>query len=389
METLYNDFVYDESLSRPYSAIMSLTNDCTHACPYCFVRFNKNTMEYSTAEQAAKYISANAAHWERTPTINFFGGEPLMQFHSIIKPLVTQFPDINYAITTNGALLTREVVDFFAEHQIPVLLSIDGAKHIQDTQRPMLGDQSSFDVVANNIPYAVERLGSNVMARSTITKLSLPYLTETYDTFSLLGFQRFAFAVNAFEEYTDEDVQSFYTQFHTLSERIMLNLLRRKYDMVLANLGSVAASIRNYYYADDVVDNRLERCGLAVTGCGIATDGTIKGCQEKNSSEVHTIGNVWDGIDAEKHKQLLQSWIDLKYTCPKECPALCKRMCLNDLCPSRIEDLALNGPATGNCMLNKAMFTDGMKFYQLFNNTTDEFIRLQYFNDEMGRNLCM
>lgn len=382
METLYNNFVYDESLSKPYAAIMSLTNDCTHACPYCFVRFNKNKMEYSTAAQAARYVTENALLWKKEPSITFFGGEPLIMFNEIIRPLVTNFPNIKYSITTNGALLTKEVVDFFVKHEIPILLSIDGAKHIQDSQRPMLGGESSFDHLAALLPYAIEALGSNIMARSTITKLSLPYLIETYDTFAALGFHRFAFAVNAFEDYTAAEVEIFHKQFHELSERIMLNLLRRKYDMVLANLGSTAAAIKQHMYTPDGVDNRLIRCGLATTGCGIATDGTIRGCQEKNSSAAHAIGDVWNGIDPAAHQALLQSWIDLKYDCPKECPNLLKRICLNDLCPSRIEDLKLNGPSNGNCMMNQSMFNDGMRFYNLFHNTTDAFIREQYLNYE-------
>lgn len=383
MQTLYNDYAYDPSLSKPYAAIMSLTNDCTNACPYCFVRFNKQRMTYETAGQAAKYIIANAAEWGKQPTMTFFGGEPLLEFDNIIKPLVMNYPEINYSITTNGSLLTRSIVDFFDHYHIPVLLSIDGAKHIQDVQRPSVDpNESSFDTLASLLPHATHVLGSNIMARATITKLSLPHLIETYDTFQSLGFKRFAFAVNAFEDYTEEEVVLFQSQFHELSERIMLDLLRHKYDMVLANLGTTAANIKRFMYAEDVVDNRLERCGLATTGCGIATDGTIRGCQEKNSSANHVIGDVWNGIDPIKHQELLQSWIKLNYTCPKDCPNLLKRICLNDLCPSRIEDLALNGPATGNCMLNKAMFADGLRFFNLFHNTTDEFIRTQYLNYE-------
>lgn len=379
METKYNNYEYHESLSKPYAAIISLTNDCTNACPYCFVRFNKQRMAYSTAEQAVQYITENAAFHGRKPSITFFGGEPLMEFKTIIEPLVLAHPEVSFSITTNGALLKPEVVDFFAEHGIPVLLSIDGPKEIQDAQRPLTNpDISSFDNLAALLPYATKQLGDDIVARSTITKLSIGNLISTYDTFAALGFKRFAFAVNAFETFTAEEAAAFHTEFHTLSERISLELLQRRYSMVLANLGTMATAIKAQLYAENAIDNRLERCGLATTGCGIAVDGTIRGCQEKNSDPSRSIGNVWTGIKADLHKPELQNWIDLNYSCSAECPAVLKRICLNDLCPSRIEDLALTGPASGTCMLNKAMFNDGNRFFNLFHNTTDEFIRTQY-----------
>jgi len=385
MQTKYNNYVYHESLSKPYAAIMSLTDNCTNACPYCFVRFNKSRMSYSTAAQAVEYISANAAEHGRKPTITFFGGEPLMEFFSIIKPLVLAYPDVNYSITTNGSLLFPEIVDFFAEHNIPVLLSIDGPKDIQDVQRPAVySDDSSFEILEMNLPYATNKLGPNIMARATITKLSHNRLIDIYRTFQQFGFQRFAFAVNAWESFEQSEVEEFHSQFHILSEQIMLDLLQQRYNMVLANLGTMATSIKQHLYSENAVDNSLERCGLATTGCGIATDGTIKCCQEKNSNPDRSIGNVWNGIDAAQHQPELQQWIDLTYDCKEDCPALLKRICLNDLCPSRIEDLNLTGPASGNCMLNKAMFNDAWRFYNLFHNTTDEFIRTQYLNYQRG-----
>lgn len=43
-------------------------------------------------------------------TISFFGGEPLLQFNSIIKPIVEKYGSfLNYRITTNGILLNEEM----------------------------------------------------------------------------------------------------------------------------------------------------------------------------------------------------------------------------------------------------------------------------------------
>ena len=53
--------------------------------------------------------------------INFFGGEPLLQFDQIIVPLVEENKEVNnltFGITTNGVLLDEDKVDFFYKHKI-------------------------------------------------------------------------------------------------------------------------------------------------------------------------------------------------------------------------------------------------------------------------------
>jgi sulfatase maturation enzyme AslB (radical SAM superfamily) len=65
--------------------------------------------------------------------INFFGGEPLLSFE-LIKNTVSFLNKenkshtkiINYSITTNGSLITEEIINFFNENKFSVVLSFDG-----------------------------------------------------------------------------------------------------------------------------------------------------------------------------------------------------------------------------------------------------------------------
>jgi uncharacterized protein len=63
---------------------------------------------------------------------NFYGGEPLLSF-SLIRRTVSLLSEknrelkkrVNYSITTNGSLITKEIIQFFNEHKFLVLLSFD------------------------------------------------------------------------------------------------------------------------------------------------------------------------------------------------------------------------------------------------------------------------
>lgn len=117
-------------LAKPTSAVVSLTDSCNNACPYCFVDFNPQRMKLETAIQTVEFLKKNCLP-EQKPTFCFFGGEPLLEYDSIIVPLVEKYGDsVTWSITTNGVALTEERIDFLAAHGVEILLSMDGTKEI-------------------------------------------------------------------------------------------------------------------------------------------------------------------------------------------------------------------------------------------------------------------
>lgn len=69
-------------------------------------------MDYSSAEKALIFLPRLAKNY----FLNFYGGEPLHNFHLIEKTLI--FHDrknkelnkkVHYSLTTNGSLLTKEL----------------------------------------------------------------------------------------------------------------------------------------------------------------------------------------------------------------------------------------------------------------------------------------
>ena len=128
---------YKEEYHCPIIACLNVTNQCNLKCRYCFVNQNPERMSFETATMAVTYLYKNlTAQREKTGnpqlkgTINFFGGEPLLEW-PLIKQL-TEWIEENYTdcfnlgITTNGTLLSEQIIDFLYEHKITPLLSMDG-----------------------------------------------------------------------------------------------------------------------------------------------------------------------------------------------------------------------------------------------------------------------
>lgn len=381
----YGDFIYSEDYRHPYAGILNLTDACTNACPYCFVSFNKKEMTLKTAIQACEYLLTNALLLNKKPTVTFFGGEPLLMFDKIIVPIVEKYNgQILFNITTNGTLLTPDKVDFLKRYNIPVLLSFDGVKEVQDVARPLCSGSSSFEAIMKNIPYAVEQLGYNIVMRSTLTKQSLPYLYKNFLLANDLGFKSWSFAVNAYEEWNKDDTDKLIKELDKITHDIAIALHNGqeivRVNTICAYFNKIREIEENPSY---FIDNKLFRCGMGTTGVGIDCDGNLVPCQEKNSKYDHIIGNVFTGIDKEEHEKYLKWYMDFmqNWNCDKPCNNNVKAICLNDLCPSRMEDLGQQTPATASCAINQALHKTVSRLYLKYAYSCNPYIRNYYFAD--------
>ena len=90
-------------------------------------------MTYETAKAAAEFLIKNTEETNITPSINFFGGEPMLMWDSIIVPLTNWIRNeykkpFSLGITTNGTLLDEEKIEFLKKNGVNLLFSIDGGK---------------------------------------------------------------------------------------------------------------------------------------------------------------------------------------------------------------------------------------------------------------------
>jgi len=114
-------------------AHLFLTTECNLRCKYCFVENNctkAETMPEEVSDRAMEYISNELPEGV---TVEFFGGEPLLQF-GLIKRIIEARPMLKYVMPTNCLLMDDEKYEFFRNHRdfVTVTLSLDGdvATHV-------------------------------------------------------------------------------------------------------------------------------------------------------------------------------------------------------------------------------------------------------------------
>ncbi|TGE36585.1 nif11-like peptide radical SAM maturase [Desulfosporosinus fructosivorans] len=133
-----------------------LTQSCNLKCIYCYGDGGEygaggSSMQEKTAFQAVEWLLEQSGKMKRL-YIGFLGGEPFLKF-PLMKAIVEYAEkrvqemgkEVDFDVITNGTLLDDEKITFIKEHQVSVMISFDGPKEVQDTQRPYANGEGSYD----------------------------------------------------------------------------------------------------------------------------------------------------------------------------------------------------------------------------------------------------
>ena len=93
-----------------------LTTDCNYRCSYCYQNRSNLYLNANIAKNAVDYFYP---YFTDGCYLTFYGGEPLLAFDTI-RAVVAQIEllekinkkNIRFSITTNGSLLTDDIIHF-------------------------------------------------------------------------------------------------------------------------------------------------------------------------------------------------------------------------------------------------------------------------------------
>ena len=339
----YNYFIH----STPTAVTLCLTHNCNLSCPYCFVKQKPERMSLETAKKAIEWTRNNYAlkhicqEDNQEMKIYFFGGEPLLEFNTIIAPILEKYgntPHMHFGITTNGTLLTEEMLQLFAKYNVSLMLSFDGVEEIQNAQRPGK-NCNSYQTLIEIIPKLLFYLPNTIM-RSTITQQSIPYIYDTYLLANDLGFKNITMYPNYFEDWNANLCAELHSQVYQISNYIQHSLLNNTIPTQLVN---IIKYFQYVYYNQRPSPKTLFRCGLGTSTCGIAPNGDILSCHDKSSSySTLVLGNVvTGGINKSIHEQFLYEAvkkINSTACCEDNLNCDLHQWCASRFCIVRLED---------------------------------------------------
>ena len=283
---------------------LHVAHTCNLNCAYCFASQGKYhgeraVMSFEVGKQALDFLVASSGT-RRHLEVDFFGGEPLMNF-DVVKKLTAYARSIEeehgkqfrFTLTTNGMLIDDDVIDFANREMSNVVLSLDGRKEIHDRCRVDYAGRGSWDRIVPKFQQLVKaRGGKNYYMRGTFTHANPDFL-EDIRTMLDLGFTELSMepvvcAENDPAALTAEDLPVVMRQYEDLA-RLML---KRKKE---------GRPFTFYHYMLDLsggpcIYKRISGCGSGTEYMAVTPWGDLYPCHQFVGEEAFRLGDVWHGV---------------------------------------------------------------------------------------------
>lgn len=283
---------------------LHVAHTCNLNCSYCFASQGKYhgeraLMSFEVGRQALDFLIANSGS-RRNLEVDFFGGEPLMNF-SVVKELVkyarTQEPihnkNFRFTLTTNGVLIDDDVIDFANREMSNVVLSLDGRREIHDRLRVDHSGRGSYDIIVPKFKKLVESRGDkSYYMRGTFTHAN-PDFTKDVFHMADLGFNELSMepVVSAPDDpaaLTENDITTVLKEYEILAEE----MLRRDRE---------GRGFTFYHYMLDLkegpcVYKRISGCGSGTEYMAVTPWGDLYPCHQFVGEERFRLGNVYEGV---------------------------------------------------------------------------------------------
>ena len=286
---------------------LHVAHDCNLKCRYCFAEEGeyhgkRSLMSAEVGKKAIDFIIANSGK-RRNLEVDFFGGEPLMNF-DVVKEIVEygreqeKLHDKNFrfTITTNGILLDDEKQKYINENMHNVVLSLDGRKEVNDYMRPRAGGQGSYDIIVPKFQKLAEsRKQTDYYLRGTFTHNNLDFSKDVFHIADDLGFKQVSVepvVAEATESYaiTEDDLDTIFEEYEKLAEQLYIRHKTGEKDF-------------NFFHfmvdltGGPCIAKRLSGCGSGTEYLAVTPEGDLYPCHQFVGQEEYKIGSVYTGIE--------------------------------------------------------------------------------------------
>ena len=303
---------------------LHVAHTCNLNCSYCFASQGKYhgeraVMPFEVGKQALDFLVAHSGS-RRNLEVDFFGGEPLMNFQ-VVKDLVAYARSIEkekgknfrFTLTTNGMLIDDDVIDFANRECSNVVLSLDGRKEIHDRFRVDYAGKGSWEQIVPKFQKLVAaRGGKNYYMRGTFTHANPDFLKDIQVMLDLgfteLSMEPVVCAEDDPSALTAEDLPIVMQQYEDLA-RLMLKRWKEGRPFTF------------YHYMIDLtggpcIYKRISGCGSGTEYMAVTPWGDLYPCHQFVGEEKFKLGDVWHGVE---NTGVRQDFADCNVYAREEC----------------------------------------------------------------------
>lgn len=297
----------DQFKTRPTvvkALCLHIAHDCNLACRYCFAEEGeyhgrRELMSFEVGKAALDFLIANSGN-RRNLEVDFFGGEPLMNF-DVVKQLVAygreqekiHNKNFRFTLTTNGVLLNDDIMEFANKEMGNVVLSIDGRKEVHDYMRPFRKGAGSYDLIVPKFQkFADSRNQDRYYVRGTFTHNNLDFSKDVLHLADL-----------GFKQISVEPVVAQPTEDYALREEDLPQLFE-EYDKLAVEMIKRHKEGKDFNFFHFMIDleggpcvaKRLSGCGSGTEYLAVTPWGDFYPCHQFVGNEKFLMGNVYEGI---------------------------------------------------------------------------------------------
>ena len=305
-EDIYEDYI-DEIADRQTvvkALCLHIAHDCNLSCRYCFAgkgEYNGESalMSLDVGKRALDFLVENSGN-RRNLEVDFFGGEPLMNFE-VVKDIVAYGRSLEekynkkfrFTLTTNGVLLNDDVIEFAGREMSNLVLSIDGRKELHDYMRPFRSGAGSYELILPKFKKAADaRHQTDYYARGTFTHFNTDFDKDVLHLADL-GFKQISVepvVAKPTEDYAikDEDIAAICEAY----DRLAAEMLKREKE---------GNGFNFFHFMIDLtggpcVAKRLSGCGSGTEYLAVTPWGDLYPCHQFVGNEDFLLGNIYNGI---------------------------------------------------------------------------------------------
>ena len=274
-----------------------VTSTCNLRCRYCYVNKEKGNRSFDKELVPNLINFIKNTNIEDEVTVNFFGGEPLLEI-SLIKEIIGHMEresdfQIRYYMTTNGVLLNQDIINYIKEKQIILSLSWDGNKKVNDMNRIDTHGNGTYEKIMESYRL-LKNNDIDVRVRATFDSQTMFFLKDSVEDFYSIDPQmNVIFIPDYFDKgWTEGKLQKLQEDIRIIEEKNIENI------MIIGDKKM-----------------RKSRCSGGINNYHIYIDGKVYPCSFVVNNKEFLIGNVVDGINSKKVAELSQKYTERLEKC--------------------------------------------------------------------------